>query len=75
MKDIFHYLKGTTDLGLFYPYESSRDATPPYLESILALLVMPMQDTCLIRTRRILKRVMSLPLEALQYLGGQRNRP
>ena len=28
MKDIFRYLKGTTDLGLFYPYESSNDATP-----------------------------------------------
>ena len=23
VKDIFRYLKGTTDLGLFYPYESS----------------------------------------------------
>ena len=27
MKDIFRYLKGTTDLGLFYPYESSNEAT------------------------------------------------
>ncbi|XP_070672386.1 secreted RxLR effector protein 161-like [Malus domestica] len=28
VKDIFYYLKGTTDLGLFYPYGSSSDATP-----------------------------------------------
>ncbi|KAM1991580.1 hypothetical protein ACFX15_032691 [Malus domestica] len=28
VKDIFSYLKGTTDLGLFYPYESSSDAAP-----------------------------------------------
>ncbi|KAM2817807.1 hypothetical protein COP1_041878 [Malus domestica] len=28
VKDIFRYSKGTTDLGLFYPYESSSDATP-----------------------------------------------
>ncbi|XP_070672135.1 secreted RxLR effector protein 161-like [Malus domestica] len=28
VKDIFCYLKGTTDLGLFYPYRSSSDATP-----------------------------------------------
>ncbi|KAM2708614.1 hypothetical protein FF1_045210 [Malus domestica] len=28
VKDIFRYLKGTTDLGLFYPYESSSDAAP-----------------------------------------------
>ena len=62
VKDIFGYLKGTTDLGLFYPYESLSDATPPYLDSILALLVMPKQ--ILIRTRRVLKQVMSLPLEA-----------
>ena len=27
VKDIFRYLKGTTDLGLFYPYESSNEAT------------------------------------------------
>ncbi|XP_068340200.1 secreted RxLR effector protein 161-like [Pyrus communis] len=25
VKDIFRYLKGTTDLGLFYPYRSSND--------------------------------------------------
>ncbi|KAM1345793.1 hypothetical protein ACFXTH_035214 [Malus domestica] len=30
VKVIFRYLKGTKDLGLFYPYESSSDAaTPP----------------------------------------------
>ncbi|KAM2508982.1 hypothetical protein ACFX1W_031120 [Malus domestica] len=29
VKDIFRYLKGTTDLGLFYPYGSSSDAVPP----------------------------------------------
>ncbi|KAM1230532.1 hypothetical protein ACFX2G_041574 [Malus domestica] len=68
VKDIFHSLKGTTDLGLFYSYRSSRDAAPPYLELILALLVMPTQDTYLICTRRILKRVMSLPLKALNLL-------
>ncbi|KAM1281268.1 hypothetical protein FF1_022062 [Malus domestica] len=28
VKDIFCYLKGTTDLGLFYPYESLSDAAP-----------------------------------------------
>ncbi|KAM1225989.1 hypothetical protein ACFX2G_045625 [Malus domestica] len=28
VKDILRYLKGTTDLGLFYPYESSSDAAP-----------------------------------------------
>ncbi|KAM1987280.1 hypothetical protein ACFX15_034572 [Malus domestica] len=28
VKDIFRYLKGTTNLGLFYPYESSSDAAP-----------------------------------------------
>ncbi|KAM1044017.1 hypothetical protein ACFX2J_035011 [Malus domestica] len=28
VKDIFHYLKGTTDLGLFYTHESSSVATP-----------------------------------------------
>ena len=27
VKDIFRYLKGTTDLGLFYPYESLNGAT------------------------------------------------
>ena len=48
---------------------------PVLLESILALLVMPTHDTYLIRTRRALKRVMSLPLEAPQSLGGQLNRP
>ncbi|KAM1305252.1 hypothetical protein ACFX2F_022811 [Malus domestica] len=29
MKNIFHYLKNTTDLGLFYAYGSSSDAAPP----------------------------------------------
>ncbi|KAM1714358.1 hypothetical protein ACFX12_024976 [Malus domestica] len=28
VKDIFCYLKGTTNLGLFYPYESSNGAAP-----------------------------------------------
>ncbi|KAM1302124.1 hypothetical protein ACFX2H_013080 [Malus domestica] len=28
MKDIFCYLKGTTDWGLLYPYESSSDVAP-----------------------------------------------
>ncbi|XP_070660652.1 secreted RxLR effector protein 161-like [Malus domestica] len=28
VKDIFSYLKGTTDLGLFYPYGSLSDAAP-----------------------------------------------
>ncbi|KAM1195261.1 hypothetical protein ACFX2J_021780 [Malus domestica] len=70
VKDIFCYLMGTTDLGLFYPYLSSSDAAHPYLESILALLVMPTDDTYMICTRRVLKQVMSLPLEAPQSLGG-----
>ena len=75
VKDIFRYLKGTADLGLFFPYGSSSDVAPPYLESILTLLVIPMHDTYLIRTRRVLKRVMSFLLEAPQSLGGQLNRP
>ncbi|KAM1457952.1 hypothetical protein ACFX13_035921 [Malus domestica] len=77
VKVIFRYLKGTKDLGLFYPYESSSDAaTPPrLLESILTLLVMTTQDTYLIRTRRALKRVMFLLLEEPQSLRGQLNRP
>ncbi|XP_070667896.1 secreted RxLR effector protein 161-like [Malus domestica] len=29
VKDIFRYLKGMTDLGLFYSHESSRGATVP----------------------------------------------
>ncbi|KAM2234775.1 hypothetical protein PS2_012870 [Malus domestica] len=28
MKDIFRYLKGTTDWGLLYPYEFSSDVAP-----------------------------------------------
>lgn len=28
IKDIFRYLKGTTDMGLFYPYASSSGSTP-----------------------------------------------
>ncbi|KAM1022199.1 hypothetical protein ACFX2A_044253 [Malus domestica] len=38
VKDIFHYLKGTTDLGLFYPYESSNGTAPyaPRVDSRLA---------------------------------------
>ena len=75
VKDIFCYLKGTTDLGLFYPYGSSSDAATPYLKSIVTLLVMPTYDTYLIRIRRVLKRVMSLPFEAPQSLVGQLNRP
>lgn len=64
------------DLGLLYPYESSNGAPiPSVLELILALLVMLMQSTCLTCTRHILKWVTSLPLETLQYLGGQGNRP
>ena len=49
----------------------------PYLMFLefLALLVRPTLDTCLIRTRRVLKRVMSLPLEAPQSLGGKLNIP
>lgn len=39
VKDIFCYLKGTTNLGLLYAYGSLSDAAPPYLESILTLLV------------------------------------
>ena len=37
VKDIFRYLKGTTDLGLFYPYESSNGAVPyaPQVDSCL----------------------------------------
>ncbi|KAM2762638.1 hypothetical protein PS2_014340 [Malus domestica] len=37
VKDIFRYLKGTTDLGLFYTHESSRVATPlsPRIDSRL----------------------------------------
>ncbi|KAM1362499.1 hypothetical protein PS1_027849 [Malus domestica] len=75
VKDIFRYLKGTTDLGLFYLYGSLSDDGPSYLESILTFLVMLTQDTYLIRTRRALKRVMSLPLEASQSLEGKLNRP
>ncbi|KAM2134191.1 hypothetical protein ACFX1R_004222 [Malus domestica] len=29
VKDIFRYFKGTTDLGLFYPYGSSSDTSHP----------------------------------------------
>ncbi|KAM1432927.1 hypothetical protein ACFXTO_015413 [Malus domestica] len=54
VKDIFCYLKGTTNLGLFYPDRSSSDAAPSYLDSILALLVMSTHDTYLIRTRCII---------------------
>ncbi|XP_050147378.1 secreted RxLR effector protein 161-like [Malus sylvestris] len=37
VKDIFHYLKGTTDLGLFYTRESPNVATPysPQIDSCL----------------------------------------
>ncbi|KAM2133813.1 hypothetical protein ACFX1R_003879 [Malus domestica] len=37
MKNIFRYLKGTRDFGLFYPYESSSDAAPygPQVDSRL----------------------------------------
>ncbi|KAM1401329.1 hypothetical protein ACFX2F_028484 [Malus domestica] len=38
VKDIFCYLKGTTDLGLFYPYESSSDAAP-YAHQVDSCLV------------------------------------
>ena len=75
VKDIFYYLKGTTNLGLFYPYESSSDVAPPYLELILALLVILTHDTYLIRTTRVLKLVMSLPFEAPQSLRGQLDIP
>ena len=33
VKDIFRYLKGTTDLGLFYLYGSSSDTHPPRFSS------------------------------------------
>ncbi|KAM2834994.1 hypothetical protein PS2_031958 [Malus domestica] len=37
VKDIFRYLKGTTDLSLFYPNESSNSASPyaPKIDSRL----------------------------------------
>ncbi|XP_068314942.1 secreted RxLR effector protein 161-like [Pyrus communis] len=41
VKDIFRYLKGTTDLGLFYTYESSRVAAPLIHELIPALFSDP----------------------------------
>ena len=39
VKDIFRYLKGTTDLGLLYTRKSSSVAAPIALGLILALLV------------------------------------
>ncbi|XP_070675696.1 uncharacterized mitochondrial protein AtMg00810-like [Malus domestica] len=69
VKDIFRYLKGTMDLGLFYTHESSRGtATPLVLELILASLVTHMLIICLTHIGHILKWVMSLPLEIPLYL-------
>ncbi|KAM1331597.1 hypothetical protein ACFX2H_043750 [Malus domestica] len=71
VKDIFHYLKGTMDLGLFYTNESSRGA---------ATILGPRVNSCLVfyadtgylsnLHRALLKRVMSLPFETPLYLGG-----
>ncbi|KAM2328506.1 hypothetical protein ACFXTH_014967 [Malus domestica] len=70
VKDIFCYLKGITDLGLFYTYESSSVAAP----------YGPQIDSCLVgyanvgylsdHIEHILKCVISLPLETQLYLGG-----
>ncbi|KAM1293900.1 hypothetical protein ACFX2H_013896 [Malus domestica] len=60
VKDIFRYLKGTTDLGLFYPYESSNDSAP-YAHRVDSHLVGYADAGYL--------------FEAPQSLGGQLNRP
>ncbi|KAM2878374.1 hypothetical protein FF1_013985 [Malus domestica] len=71
----FRHLKGIMDFGLFYPYRSSSDVAPSYLELILPLLVMPTHDIYLICTMCALKRVMSLLFKALLSLEGQLNIP
>ena len=64
--DIFCYLKGTTDLGLFY---TLRVVSPLIaLGSILALLVTQMLDIRLTHIEHVLKWVMSFPLGTPLYL-------
>ena len=64
VKKNFCYLKGVTDLGLFYTHESSREAVAPsILGFIPALLVTQMLVICLTNVMQILKRAMTLPLE------------
>ena len=71
VKDIFCYLKGTTDLGLFYTHESSRGAAAPsVLRLIPVLLVTQMLVICLTHIGHVLKRAMSLTLKTTLYLGG-----
>ncbi|KAM2182666.1 hypothetical protein FF1_033141 [Malus domestica] len=70
VKDIFFYLKGTTDLGLFYTHQFSSVATPCGSRIDYRLVATQMLDICLTHIKHVLKRVMSLPLETLPYLGG-----
>ncbi|KAM1093338.1 hypothetical protein ACFX2B_008348 [Malus domestica] len=72
VKDIFRCFKGTTDLGLFFPLS---DVAPPASQVDSRLVSYATQDTYLIHTRCTFKRVISLPLEAHQSLGGQLNGP
>ena len=72
VKNIFRYLKGTTDLGLFYPYGSSSDSAPS--ASRVDSCFVGFADAGYLSVR-VLKWVMSLPLEAPQSFEGQLNRP
>ncbi|KAK9922712.1 hypothetical protein M0R45_031162 [Rubus argutus] len=75
IKDIFRYLKGTTDMGLFYPYASSSGSTPLALEIMQPLSAIPILITYQNRIRDVLNLVMYLPLGIRRYLGGLENRP
>ncbi|KAM0976935.1 hypothetical protein ACFX2C_019778 [Malus domestica] len=66
VKEIFCYLKGTMDLGLFYTHKSSR-----WVAALIhALLVTQMLVICLTHIGHVLKWTMSLPFETPLYLRG-----
>ena len=62
IKDILCYLKGTLDMGLFYPYVALNDLNHISLGMMFALKVMLMLIIFLTRTRQVLRLIMSLPL-------------
>ena len=72
VKDIFRYLKGTMDLGLFYPYKSSNDASP-YASRVDSRLVGYADAGYLSDLHKA--RSQTCYVFSAQSLGGQLNRP
>lgn len=67
VKEIFRYLKGTTDIGLYYPYVPSNGSTLMILKIMQPLSTMRMHVTYQTHIRDVPNLVILLQSETWQY--------